>query len=134
MPEAMMPESMMPEPLGILLITGSYERAHYAFMLAAGAAAIGRPVTLFATNDGCRALLRDWSSLQDASRDIATRNKGIADFDTLRDAASELGVRLMACEAGLLLAALDPADLLPDVEIAGIPTFLAGAACGIITL
>ena len=43
-------------PLGILLIAGTHERAQYAFLIAAAAASLGRPVVLFATNHGCRAL------------------------------------------------------------------------------
>ena len=76
--------------LGILLVSAGHERAHYAFMVAAGAAAIGRAVTLFATNEGCRALMP--------------------------------GV-------------LDPAGLLPGVEVAGIPTFLSATGAGqVVTL
>ena len=41
------------EPLGILLLSGAHDRAHYAFVLASGAAALGRQVVLFATNAGC---------------------------------------------------------------------------------
>jgi predicted peroxiredoxin len=41
-----------------------------------------------------------------------------------------LGVRLIACEAGLRLAALDAAALLPGVEVAGIATFLAAVGGG----
>ena len=122
-----MPEPT-PAPLGILLITGTYERAHYAFMLAAAAAAIGRPVTIFATNEGCRALLRDWSSLGGATHDAQTRRVGVAGFDELRDAAAELGVRLLACEAGLLLAGLRSDALLDATEVAGLPSFLAATS------
>ena len=126
---------MPAEPLGILLISGTHERAHYAFVLAAGAAAIGRPVTLFATNAGCRALLRDWSGLENAARDPEIRATGVAGLDELRDAARELGVKLLACDAGLHLAHLDPAALLPTAEIAGVPTFLTAVNGGqIITL
>ena len=32
-------------PLGILLVSGTHERAHFAFVLAAGAAAVMRPGT-----------------------------------------------------------------------------------------
>ena len=91
---------MPPEPLGILLISGGHERAHYAFVLATGAAAIGRQVTLFATNEGCRALLQDWSSLEDAARDAQVRERGVAGLDALREAAVELGVRMLACDFG----------------------------------
>jgi peroxiredoxin family protein len=87
------------EPLGILLLAGTHDRAHYAFVLASGAAALGRRVVLFASNAGCRALLSDWSELEDAARDARIVANGVAGFATLREAAVELGVRLIACEA-----------------------------------
>lgn len=126
----------MPEPpLGIMLLSGGHERAHYAFMLAAGGAAIGRAVTVFATNAGCRALAADWSGMDDAARDRTVVAAGVAGLDALRDAARELGVRLMACEAGLLMAGLDAGALLPEVEVAGIPAFLSAVGPGpIVTL
>src|SRR5271168_1029784 len=89
------------DKLGILLLSGGHERAHYAFVLAAGAAAVGRSVMLFATNEGCRALLADWSTLADAGRDAAVRARGVAGLGELREAAIELGVRLAVCDAGL---------------------------------
>jgi peroxiredoxin family protein len=116
--------------LGILLLAGTHDRAHYAFVLAAGAAALGRRVVLFATNAGCRALLQDWSGLADAARDARIVARGVAGLATLRDAATELGVRLIACEAGLRAEAIDPALLLPAVEIAGVATFLEAVGNG----
>ncbi len=124
-----------PDPLGILLISGSYERAHYAFMLAAAAAAVGRTAIIFATNAGCHALANDWRNLTDAGNDASVQQRGVAGLDALRDAAAELGVRLLACDAGLRLSALPPAALLPGVEVAGIPTFLSAIGAGqIVTL
>ncbi|MDT7950153.1 MAG: DsrE family protein [Acetobacteraceae bacterium] len=126
---------MPADNLGILLLSGSHERAHYAFMLAVAAAAIGRPVVMFASNEGCRALLHDWSSLRDSGRDATVIAQGVAGFDELREAALELGVRLLACEAGLRMAVLPAEALLPAVEVAGIPTFLiAVGGAGIVTL
>ena len=122
-------------PLGILLISGGHERAHYAFVLATGAAAVGRAVTLFATNEGCRALAADGSTVSDAARDEVVRAAGVARLEELRAAAAELGVRLMACDAGLRMAGLNPAALLPGVEVAGVPSFLASVGNGqIVTL
>lgn len=121
---------MPSEPLGILLLSGTYERAHYAFVLATGAAALGRRVVLFASNAGCRALLADWSGLQDAIRDDVIRSRGVAGFDELREAARELHIRLIACEAGLRAEALLEAPLMPDVEIAGVATFLEAVGRG----
>jgi peroxiredoxin family protein len=125
-----------PEPsasLGILLISGGHERAHYAFVLAAGAAAVGRDVVLFATNDGCHALLADLSPLL-SSRDAEIQTTGVAGLADLRDAATDLGVRLIACEAGLRMAGLTAAPLAPGVEIAGVITFLAAATGQLLTL
>src|SRR5579875_3209257 len=95
--------------LGILLLSGTHERAHYAFVLATGAAALGREVVLFATNAGCRALLADWSGLKGADRDQAIRARGVAGLEELRAAAGELGIRMIACEAGLRAEAISHA-------------------------
>jgi peroxiredoxin family protein len=118
------------EALGVLLISGTHERAHYAFVLAAGAAALGRRVTLFATNDGCHALLADWSGLADAGRDAVIRVRGVAGLDELRSAATELGVRLLVCEAGLRACSLLEARLWPGVEVGGIASFLGAVGNG----
>ena len=123
------------ESLSILLLSGSHERAHYALVVAAGAAALGRHVQLFATNGGCRALMQDWTGLEDAGRDAVIRGRGIGGFAELREACIELGVTLLACEAGLRAEAIDLRDLMPAVQVAGIARFLADAAGGqIITL
>ena len=116
---------MPPEPLGILLASGAHDRAHFAFVMATAAAASGRRVVLFATNGGCRALLADPSGLDGAARDAVVQARGVAGLAELRAAADELGVRLLACDAGLRAEAIDPGDLLPGVEVAGVPTFLA---------
>lgn len=121
--------------LGVLLLSGSHNRAHYAFVVASGAAALGRQVVLFATNEGCRALCRDWSCLSDAERDGRIQASGVAGLDTLRDACLEMDVRMIACEAGLRAEAMDPSLLLPQVEVAGIATFLSAVGTGqIITI
>jgi uncharacterized protein len=118
------------EPLGILLLSGAHDRAHYAFVVASGAAALGRKVVLFATNAGCHALLADWSGLTDSARDAQVRAAGVAGLDELRDATREMGARLIACEAGLRVAGLDAGALWDGVEVAGIATFLSAVGTG----
>src|SRR4051794_16027927 len=113
--------------LGILLLSGAHDRAHYAFVVAAGAAALGRTVIIFATNRGCLALCRDWSGLDDADRDTRIQARGVAGLDTLREACVDMQVRMIACEAGLRAEAIDPSALLADVEVAGVATFLEAA-------
>lgn len=123
------------EPLGILLISGTHARAHYAAVMAAGAAALGRVVVVFATNEGCRALMRDPSGLEDFARDAAVVARGVAGLAELLEAASELGVRRIACEAGLRMIDADAAGLADGVEVAGIATFLEAVGAGqIVTL
>lgn len=112
------------------MLSGSHDRAHYAFVVASGAAALGRTVVLFATNRGCLALCRDWSGLSDAARDTAIQARGVAGLDTLREACLEMDVRMIACEAGLLAEGLDAQRLLPAVEVAGIATFLSAVGAG----
>jgi peroxiredoxin family protein len=121
--------------LGVLLFSGTHERAHYAFVIASAAAALGRSVVMFATNDGCRALLADWSALDHSGRDAAIRARGVAGIGELRDAAKELGVRMLVCEAGARIAAIQPAELTGGAEITGIATFLEATRDGqVITL
>ena len=121
---------MPSEPLGILLLSGAHGRAHYAFVLASGAAALGRRVVLFATNLGCHALFTDWSGLTDAARDDRVRAAGVAGLTELREASQELGVRLIACEAGLRSEGLASERLLPGVDVAGVATFLEAVGSG----
>jgi peroxiredoxin family protein len=116
--------------IGVLLLSGDHGRAHYAFSLVTTAAALGRPAILFATNGGCLALMSDWQVLNDAGRDALIQARGVAGLDTLRAAARELGVRLLACEAGLKAEALDPSKLLPEVEVSGLATFLHDVGAG----
>ena len=123
------------DALGVMLLSGSHDRAHYAFVVASGAAALGRAVVFFATNRGCLALCRDWSGLSDAGRDAVIEDRGVAGLDTLRNACLEMEVRMIACEAGLRAEALDASLLLPQDQVAGIATFLSAVGAGqIITI
>ena len=119
--------------LGILLISGGHERAHYALVLATAAAALGRPVTLFATNGGLRLLLAD-HPLEAEPREAALEAAGVAGIRTLREAAQELGVALWACEAGRRGEGLDETPMLDGVEITGAVSFLTAATGQLVTL
>src|SRR3954451_18484362 len=88
------------KPLGILLLSGGHERAHYALVLASGAAALGRDVTLFATNAGCRIFLAA-APLRAAAREALLAERGVATMAVLLEAAGELGLRRIARGAGL---------------------------------
>jgi peroxiredoxin family protein len=115
--------------LGILLESGTHARAHYALVVAAGAAALGRDVVVFATNQGCL-LLADPCPLLDDPREAAVTARGVAGIAALRDACAEMGVRLIACEAGLRAEGLTHRPLAAGVEVAGIVTFLDAVGAG----
>ena len=121
-------------PLGVLLLSGEHDRAHYALVLATGAAALGREVVLFATNAGCRLLLAPSPLLEDP-REAHLAARGVATIATLLEAASDLGIRRIACEAGLKAEDLAGAPLAEGVEVAGVVTFLTAVGAGqVVTL
>ncbi len=129
-----MPEG--PETLSIVVFDGAFERVHYAFVLASGAAATNRAVTLFFSGRALHALRpQGWTRLDGgdaghpAAHEAELSARGLATFQALREACRELGVRFMACELGLKSQDLGPQDLDPalKVEIAGVATFLNGA-------
>lgn len=124
----------MTRRLGILLESGGHARGHYALVVAAGAAALGRDVTIFATNQGCL-LLADPSPLLDDPREGVITARGVAGVATLLEACVDLGVRRIACEAGLKAEGLSDLALGRGVEVAGIATFLDAVGDGqIVTL
>jgi predicted peroxiredoxin len=110
--------------LGILLISGGHEAAHYALVMATSAAALGRPVTLFATNAGIRLLLAA-RPLEDDPREAEVTARGVAGIAILLDAARDLGVRLTVCEAGRITEGLSDAPLLEGVVVGGAVSFLS---------
>jgi peroxiredoxin family protein len=122
--------------LAILLLSGSFERAHYALCMASTAAALERPVTLFATQGGLRALLAadgagrpGWAGLPLAADltgpgvadggalDAQNRARGVAGFEELLAACIALGVEFMVCEMGLRALDLEEAALRPDLQV-----------------
>ena len=120
--------------LGVLLISGGHERAHYALVMATGAAALGSDVTIFATNAGVRLLLADQALAADPREALLTA-RGVAGIGVLWAAACELGIRCIACEAGLAAEGLREAALAPAVERAGVASFYEAVGGGqIVTL
>jgi peroxiredoxin family protein len=130
------------ERLSILLLSGDFERAHYALCVASAAAALERPVTLFVTLAALRALIAEdaegrpgWTGLAvaepetaDASAlDARYRAQGVAGFEELLEACRALDVEFMACEMGMRALGLEPGALRADLELrpGGLATVLA---------
>ncbi len=133
------------DKLSIIVHGGYYDKIHYALVVAAAAAAIGRPVTLFFTMGACYALkLADsngdaaWRALplseQDRSggaanggeRDDGYAQLNVATFEELLQSCIQFGVTFMVCEMGLRAEGLEGKPLRGDIPIeeGGVVTFL----------
>jgi peroxiredoxin family protein len=125
--------------LSLVVASGTFEKVHYAFVMASGAAAIGIPVTMFFTMGACTAVLdgagwqdlpSDVTGLRAQDRDADFASKGVATMDELIDSCAELGVAFMVCEMGLRAEGLEnraPRAGL-DLKRTGVVTFLNDAA------
>lgn len=113
--------------LALVVHSGEGDRIHYAFVMAAAAAAMDIPVTFFATGPGLAAL--GAMGIDDMAADERRGARGVATLAELRGAAAELGVRFIACDMGLRDQNLSASDLDPGfaAEIAGFVTLLNAA-------
>lgn len=133
-------------PLGVLVISGSYDRIHYALATAAAALALDRPTTVFFANAAPRALLAADDDGEPAfaalpvSPELAglvgssgaamarwQRARGIADLAQLIEACASLDGRLVVCDMALRLLDAKAQHLRSDVriEVGGLVAFLA---------
>jgi len=134
--------------LGLILLSGCFDRVHYGLATASAAAALERPVCLFATLGATRAFLAagadgraGWEGLplspdlrepglaDGAALDAHYRAQGVAGFEELLQACAGLGVEMIACEMGLRALGLAAAGLRADLPIqrAGLATLLSRA-------
>jgi len=133
-----------PEKLSVVVYDSNFDKVHYALVLASGAAAIGRPVTLFFTMLACKALMKPgadgkpgWAAMplsdtpgDGESRDADYAERKVATFEELLDACAAMGVRFLVCEMGLRAHGLEREDLRDDIPIdeGGVVTFLTDAS------
>lgn len=103
-----------PDKLSLIIQSGEFNRVHYALVMASAALATGKPVTLFFTMAGTRALTPGWA---DARKDETFAADGLATFEDLLAACRELDATFMVCELGLRAEKLVREDLRGDVPI-----------------
>lgn len=132
------------DKLSIVVYAGHYDKVHYALVMAAAAAAIGRPVTLFFTMGACHALMRTddsggpaWRTMPlseeegtGGDKDDAYAAMKVATFEELLQSCVQFGVTFMVCEMGLRAVGLEGQPLRDDipVEEGGVVTFLNDAS------
>jgi peroxiredoxin family protein len=132
-----MPPKVPPGKLSVIVMSGTFERVHYALALASSQLAVGREATLFFTMGGIRGLLGadpngrpGWSALDGSARDALLGARKLATFEELFSACVELGAKVMVCEMGLAAEGIERGALRTDVTIidGGIVTFLNDAS------
>lgn len=144
----------MAERLSVLLLSGSFDRAHYALAVASSAAALDRPATIFISLAATKVLLEPdsqgrpgWARLpvsaelagpdsaDGESLDARNRLRGVAGFEELLQACVALDVEIMVCEMGLRSLDIEAAALRQDLPIrsGGLATVL-GRGGQIVTL
>ncbi len=80
-------------------------------------------------------MLADWDSLDDhglenPGRDAVLQARGVAGLTNCGRRLRICPSASSRCEAGLRAEAIDPAALLPGVEVAGVATFLEAVGTG----
>lgn len=131
-------ETESPKKLSLVVFSGSFEKVHYALVMASSALAIGREVTLFFTMEASRALLAPsgWRHLRtDAqgatatSIDLSYATRGIGTFEELLSACASLDGKFMVCEMGLRALGLEDQATRDElsIETGGVVTFLNDA-------
>ncbi len=137
-----MPGDTAKHALNIVVYDGRFDKVHYALAMAASAAAIDRPASLFFTMDACRALMLDaagdpaWRALPTTTGELGGAMDDrfaadkIATFEELLESCGEMGVTVMVCEMGLKARNLSADTLRRDIDVApgGLVTFLSGPA------
>ncbi len=137
---------MSERSMTMILHSGDMDKAMAAFIVANGAAAKGMDVTIFATFWGLRLVRKGKPAKARLSRmnmggmgammiRRMMRKGNVAPLEELIRDASELGVRMVACEMKMSLMGFKKEDLMPEFsEIGGVGTYLDAAREGNINL
>ena len=116
-----------PDKLSLIIQSGDFDRVHYALVMASAALATGRPVTLFFTMEGTRALIHGFA---DVPQETMLAQENLATFEELIAACSEMDAKFMVCEMGLRATGINRPRLRTDIDITdgSAVSFLADAS------
>ncbi len=131
--------------MSIILHSNDLDKAMAAFILAAGAAAKGKNVTMFFTFWGLGVMKKGGADKSKLSKmnmgGLGTKmmkgvmkKNNVATLTELISDCKELGVRLVACEMTMDLMNIQREQLLSDVEIGGVGAYLDAASEGHVNL
>lgn len=131
-------QSESPRKLSLVVFSGSFEKVHYALVMASSALASGREATLFFTMEASRAVLAPsgWRHLRTeaegataTSIDLSYSMRGIGTFEELLSACVALDGKFMVCDMGLRALGLENEAKREElkIETGGVVTFLNDA-------
>ena len=130
------------EKVSIVLFSGTTDKLFAATIIASGAAAMQKQVTIFLTFWGLMAFRKgakeqpprisvDFADYADSAMEAMRTKKVPHWLDTLRDAVSLGDVKIKACGMTMDLFGLKLSDLEPDVsEVTGVGAFVEASAGG----
>lgn len=141
----------------IIIFSGDLDKTLASFIIATGAATMGLEVSMFFTFWGLSAIKRqrlfDGKSLPEKMMAMMTpsstlemtpskmaffgagsvmlrmmmKEKEVSSLEELIELARELGVKIVACEMSMDVMGVKQEELIPDVQLGGVATFLADA-------
>lgn len=150
-------EQLPEDKASIIVFSGDLDKTLAAFIIATGAATMGLEVTMFFTFWGLSAikkqrmtegkslpermmaLMTPASSLEMAPSKMAffgagsvmlrqmMKEKDVASLEEMIALARELGVNIVACEMSMDVMGVKHEEMMPDVKLGGVATFLAEA-------
>lgn len=146
-----------PNKLSMVVFSGDMDRALAAFVIATGAAASGTEVTIFFTFWGLKLIQRGGLTGRSVfGRMLGLMNRGgveragpsrfnflgagrwmfkhmmkshnVASLPELRNLASEMGVKMLACQTSMEVMEIPREELIPEVsDVVGVATFIEEA-------
>lgn len=150
-------EQLPEDKASIIVFSGDLDKMLAAFIVATGAATMGLEVSMFFTFWGLSALKAqrtlEGKSLPELMMALMTpssskeltpskmayfgagsvmlrqmmKDKEVASLEELIELARELGVKIVACEMSMDVMGIRHDELVPDVQLGGVATFLADA-------
>jgi peroxiredoxin family protein len=151
-------EQLPEDKASIIVFSGDLDKTLAAFIIATGAATMGLEVTMFFTFWGLSAIkqqrMTEGKSLPERMMALMTpssslemtpskmaffgagsvmlrqmmKEKDVASLEEMIELARELGVNIVACEMSMDVMGVKHEELMPDVKLGGVATFLADAA------
>ncbi len=118
----------------IVVFSDDFDKALATFIIANGAAAMGKKVSLFFTFWGLNIIKKHKVSLKLSKKNffglgsyfikLTMRKKNIDSLESLIKKARSSGVEFIACRMSMNMMGIKKADLLDDINYAGVATYL----------